>query len=274
MICLVNPMYSSDPRNRGGLTTFHVVLSGIALFCSISTFAAPTTEPSTRPDQAPAPQVDRVDQMRQWFADLANSDASMRDGAMVNLMGMRRDDLPMLRKIVEENLPLVPSQAAVLRRIVIQVYLAGDTYESNAQLGFLGIRMAPTSVSLRDFNPDASLSRPISGVVVESRMPGFCAGRMLHDGDVIIGIAEQPQVSLQTTTDFAIAIQNVAPGETVHFQVLRQGQIHRVPITLDPRPAAADQGLVEMQELLERRHRESEAYWAHEFAKVMKEGVS
>ncbi len=254
--------------------SFHLAFLAAALLCSLSSIGTPTTQPSTRPNQAPAAKLDSVDQIRQWFADLADSDAGVRDEALMNLMGIRRDDLPKLRKIVEESSPLAPSQAAVLRRIVIQVYLAGDTYESNPQLGFLGIRMAPTSVSLRDFNPDASLARPISGVVVESRMAGFCAGRMLRNGDVIIGIAEQPQVSLQTTTDFAIAIQNVAPGETVHFQVLRQGQIHRIPIKLDPRPTDADQGLIGMPELLDRRHRESEDYWSHEFATVVKDGVS
>ncbi len=267
-------MYAPHRQNFRRMPVIQPFSIAIALLGSVSAIAAPATEPSTRPDRPVAGQLERDDRIRQWFADLANSDAAVRDDAMVNLMGMRRDDLSRLRKIVEESLPLAPSQAAVLRRIVIQVYLAGDTYESNPQLGFLGIRMAPTSVSLRDFNPDASLARPISGVVVESRMPGFCAGRMLHDGDVIIGISEQPQVSLQTTTDFAIAIQNVAPGETVHFQVLRQGQIHRIPITLDPRPTEADQGLIGMPDLLERRHRESEDYWSREFATVVKEGVS
>ncbi len=252
----------------------------IVLFVSIPAIAAPATQPSSGSPEAEvtatkgAPTTNPADEIRMWFADLAHSDAAVREEAMVNLMGLRRGDLPKLRKVVEESLPLAPSQTEVLRRIVIQVFLAGDTYEGNPQTGFLGIRMAPTSVSLRDFNPDAVQGRPLCGVVVESRMPGFCAGRMLRDGDVIIGITERPHVSLQTTPDFAAAIQDVAPGDTVHFEVLRQGQVRRIPITLDPRPNDADQGVIGMPDLLERRRKESDALWDGEFASLVKEGIS
>src|SRR4051812_38654450 len=71
-----------------------------------------------------------ADQIPSWFADLANRDASVREQARVNLMGISRNDLEQLRAIVEKSRPLAPSQAMELRDIVQQVFQATEPYQA------------------------------------------------------------------------------------------------------------------------------------------------
>ena len=57
---------------------------------------------------------------------------------------------------------------------------------------------------------------------------------MLLDGDVILGVAERQDVRMLDVFEFQAFVQSITPGATVHFQILRQGQVMRVPVTLDP----------------------------------------
>ena len=78
-----------------------------------------------------------------------------------------------------------------------------------------------------------------------------------------------PEVTA-TMTSSRQRTQAVTPGTTIHFQVMRQGQVIRVPVAPDPRPFEAD-GL--MQDLIYRRQRQADDYWEKSLAKVLKEGV-
>src|SRR5439155_13577264 len=101
--------------------------------------------------QAPEPPSEErpeLTPMRQWFADLDDSDATVRELARMKLMGMQRRDLPAFQKLVQDSRPLAPAQAAVLRQLVIHVYLAGEEYDTTGTQGFLGVRMQPTNVRL------------------------------------------------------------------------------------------------------------------------------
>lgn len=224
---------------------------------------APSPAPTKRPDQTDlAP-------LRQAFAELDDPDAAVRDAARLKLMGMRRKDLPAFRNLVRECTPLAPSQAAVLRQIVMQVFLAGEPYETTGGEGFLGVRMQTTSVRLPAAD-GAEQFAPAVGVVIVERYPGFTGARMFVDGDVVLGVVERPDIRAMGTEEFQFIVRSVTPGTTIHFQVMRQGQIVRVPVAPDPRPFEAD-GL--MQDLIYRRQRMAEAYWEDTFAPVLKEGV-
>jgi len=102
-------------------------------------------------------------------------------------------------------------------------------------------------------------------------MPGFAGARMLLDGDVVLGVVERPDVRTLGMYEFQMVVKSVTPGTTIHFQVMRQGQVIRVPVAPDPRPFDAD-GL--MQDLIYRRQRKADDYWEKSFAQVLKEGVS
>src|SRR5438874_2391396 len=134
----------------------------------VSNFAFSTT---TRP----------TDQLAAWFSDLANKDASVREQARVGLMGISRADLQTLRKLVETNRPLAPSQAMALHEIVTQVHQATEPYEAvEDRPGFLGVPLPRIASAIGlDANDDDSQA----GVLVTDRIPGFCAYRFLQNGD-------------------------------------------------------------------------------------------
>src|SRR5579864_1187552 len=77
------------------------------------------------------------------FDDLASTDVGVRETARLSLMRLRREDLPALRTLVQKARPLRPAQAAVLREIVQEIFLASETYERDAKTGFLGVIMDP-----------------------------------------------------------------------------------------------------------------------------------
>jgi hypothetical protein len=246
----------------------------------------------------PADPGRRAAMMGKWFGDLANADGKVRDAAKVSLMGLGRDDLPALRKLVEQRRPLLPSQAVVLKDIVTQIYLSGDTFDTvvNGRDGFLGIRPAEVSVGIRQTDdqpgqppvpqvlPNAPFPGAIDmidpnqvcGILVMDRMPGFAGARSLQNGDIILGIVERPKTQFRGATDFSLAIRGLGAGEKVHFEVLRQGQIMRIEIILGPRPDDAESvpgGITPMQKLLERRAKEVNDLWEDQFAPLLEEGV-
>jgi hypothetical protein len=218
------------------------------------------TEPQEQPERAA---------IKQWFAELGDADAPVREAARRNLMGMRREDLAAFRDTVRESLPLVPSQAAVLRQIVTHVFLAGEPYFTTRTEGFLGVKMQETSVRLPAAH-GAELVAPAVGVVIVERMPGFVGARMLLDGDVILGVVERPDVRTLGMYEFQMVVKGVSPGTVIHFQVMRQGQVVRVPIAPDPRPVDAD---VNMQNLTYTRQRSADDFWEKVFSPVVKDGV-
>lgn len=246
------------------------LLSLLALLVAMpSVPRAPAQSTPRQPEKQQREERPELVSMRQWFAELDDPDAAVRDAARLKLMGMRRQDLPAFRQLVHESVPLQPSQAAVLRQVVTHVYLAGEGYETTNAEGFLGVKMQETSVRL----PAADRAEPFApavGVVIVERMPGFAGARMLVDGDVILGVVERPDVRTLGVYEFQMVVKAVTPGTTIHFQVMRQGQVIRVPIAPDPRPFEAD---VNMQDLTYRRQRKADEYWEKSFAPVVKESV-
>ena len=152
-----------------------------------------------------------------------------------------------------------------------QVFLAGQAYEGNLAAGFLGVHMEAAGASVRDAGP-VDLSPPDVGVVIVERMPGFAGGRMLRNGDLILGILERPDVPLRNPSDFALTVREMGAGAMVHFVILRQGRVIRVGVKLDSRPLEADQ--FTMADFLDRRRTLADTYWAVHFAPLMKGGIS
>jgi hypothetical protein len=205
--------------------------------------------------------------MAQFLSDLASPDADVREAATSQLMRLTRPDLQSLQRLVERTQPLAPSQAAALRQIVREVYLAGEDYEKDASKGFLGILMDKGGLGTRDLQQPNDVA-PIPGVVVEDRFPGFCASRMLRDGDIILGTMEPPEV-FNSPSDLQLAIAGLEPGSVVRLQVLRQGQLVEVRVTLDSWPVeAANFDLAEG--FRDRRIKKFDEYWQANFANLLK----
>lgn len=238
-----HPLFRADPVR--GASSHAVWLS---LFLTLTLFSPTLAQPATQPAK---PQL-----ITQSLRGLSAPDPAARARSRDALLGLSRDDLPLLRDAVQQQRQLDPSQASALKDIVIHVFLAGDEYRATAE-GFLGITM-----SRPDHNGGFE-------VVIDRRMPGFCAFRALQDGDAVLDIEERPLPQPVNQEVFKTMLRQFKAGQTVHLKVLRHGQLVRVPVKLDPRPADSDD--LYLQDMLVRRAQESEAYWRKNFAPLLGE---
>jgi len=223
--------------------------------------AKPVAPPITLPTARPISDA-RV--IQQLFSDLASADGSKRDAARVALMGLRRSQLGLLRDAVKRSLPIAPSQRAVLELIVTHVVLADDPYPTTPG-GFLGIRL-PSSGSMEE-RPLLAMDR---GVVVISRIPGFCSFRLLEDGDIIVGIAEESDDPIDSPRDLIMAVTKAAAGKTLTFEVIRRAELVRIPITLDAKPDFNVQ-IPDLNAFENARAQTAEQVWNNEFAPLLKD---
>jgi hypothetical protein len=214
------------------------------------------TAPTTRP-------TDRLETIKAMLAELSADSSATREAARVALMGLKRQELPLLRQAVQQSLPLDPDQIAILRDIVTQVYLAGDMYETEAgDRGVLGVHLP------NYLHPEErSLLSMERGVAVVSRVPGFCSYRMLQDGDVLLAM-ETPggKIEFSSNEQLIEAVTSVRAGDTVTFEVLRQGRILNVPITLDKKPVNLNS---QLEEFSGRRADEADELWRRYFAPLL-----
>ena len=254
----------SDRRRHPPATGWHAPVCGIVILAALLGRAAPVLAADA---PATAPVADVSSAVRRDFAELADRDPAVREQALVSLMGMPRQELPAFERFIERSRPLRPSQAAVLRQIVTQIYLAGEPYETNGHFGFLGIRMLEANVNQTNANPGPDAQPLRTGVVVLDRLPGFSGARFLRNGDVVLGIVEHPELRVAGQVEFMEAIRQLGPGKSVHFEVLRDGQVIKVGITLDARPIEADAGTT----FDDNRRTKAEEYWQRAFAPLLKE---
>lgn len=249
--------------------------------------ASAQTRPTAIASDAPA---DVAATMRRAFAELADPSADVREAARSTLMTLDRRYLDDLHALVERSRPLRPGQAAALRPIVTHVYLSGEPYDPEERAGFLGVRAQQIALSSADNagpgvgndtgdagagvapNDAPAPPLPTVGMVVVTRLPGFVAHRILLDGDVILGIVEQPGVSFLDSRAFTNAIMAMRAGETFHLSILRRGRLRKVELTLDRRPKIVNADFA--GEAFDReRKAKADAYWRAAFAPLLPETV-
>jgi hypothetical protein len=215
---------------------------------------------SDKPADARAGEV-TLNQMRTMFVELEHPDGKIRERARERLMGLKRDDLKMLAKVVGEFAPLEDQIVDTIKEVVTHVYLSEDVYEKEEK-GFLGITMP------RPGDEDRMQ------VMVETRMPGFGGFAALRDGDVILDILGKPLPQPLDREVFIDVIKAMPPGSIAKLKVLRQGATRIIPVRVSARPAekAAVNALAyegKVAELLYRRGEEAEKYWKENFAPVV-----
>src|ERR1051325_9008114 len=173
---------------------------------------APTTAPSTQ-----------INAMKRLWIELDAPDPGIREKSRLKLYSLSRDELPALKTALEFFRPLTASQLALAKDVASHVYLSGAAYDHTDD-GFLGIRMPQTL--------------PESGdeVVIETRLPGFCAYGLLQNGDAILDIEERPLHQPAQRMEFMTAIKSLRPGTPIHLKVRRGGQEMRVEVRLDGYP--------------------------------------
>jgi S1-C subfamily serine protease len=119
---------------------------------------------------------------------------------------------------------------------------------------------------------ERSLLNVERGVVVVSRVPGFCAYRMLQDGDVLLSMANGAGSTIEFASNDQLvdAVRSAKAGDTVQFEVLRQGQILTIPITLDRKPMSL-QVQLQIEEFNGRRADQVNDLWDRDFAPLLVE---
>jgi hypothetical protein len=210
----------------------------------------------------PTPRTD-LPTVRRWISQLASDNYQTREAARIALMGLKRQELDTLRQAVIQNLPLAPNQLINLREIFTQIYLAGDIFIPDASDGgFLGIKLLT--------KPEEETYPIERGVTVLFRLPGFCAFRMLQNGDVILSIhSDAGDRALNEAMELSSAVSSIKAGKTITLEVLRQGRILNVPITLDRRPLRTNQPAA-LQEFINDRADRADEIWERDFAPLLK----
>ena len=217
---------------------------------SFATAQVPATNRTARPE------------IRTAFLGLTSSDFTTRDKAAKRLMALKREDLPALRAVAAEFKPIDPILASTLRDVVTHVYAAGHPYPRDV-LGFLGITMA--------VGEEAS----DEAVMIKERKLGFVGYRVFEDGDAIVDIEERPLTrGPDFQTRFSRAVSQFGAGKTLHFKVLRRGEIVTVEVPLDARPVDLSGGMLEaysaqVDKLQYQRREEAQAYWDQQFAPLV-----
>jgi hypothetical protein len=230
----------------------------------------------SRPAQSKIEDQELKSSLRRWLTELADADPAVREQARLRLMDMPPGQLDAFREVVQVSRPLMPSQATVLRDIVVHVFLRSQQYTSDATSGWLGVTLTKTSVP--DLFPAGDRADPASESllysVVETK-PGFCAFPRLQSGDVIVGLklpdgrAMDASAPLDDGMPIGLiaTIQALPGGQVVQLAVLRQGKVIEITLTLDARPI--DIRGRPLLDVLRDRERESSHYWQETFGPLV-----
>ena len=245
------------------LTLCRVVIAAATVLVSAANVSA-QDPPATAPAAPTSQPTQPASQIQQWLDNLASSDPTARDQARSDLLGLTRQDLETMREVVRKNLPLAPAQSAVLRDIVVHVYLAGQQ-DSDGLNGFLGVMLDPPENGVQE-NMQASGT----GVYIFDCMPGFCSYRWLRPGDVVSGIFADGELVHTTQKQQLIAyVSHTAPGTPLKLQVLRQGREIEVSLKIDARPRVAEEDPLKVDEWRNERLKDADDYWTQTFAPLL-----
>jgi hypothetical protein len=251
----------------GDKAIFTVCMTAI-LTVAVTVFA----ETPSAPALPVSPATQPVGDVAGWFRQLADDDPAVRDTARLNLMGLKREQLDDLRKVVEENESLAPAQQAALHDIVFQVWLSGEDYERIPQ-GFMGVLLQEVhqaAVAAPDDAPDGAAQwRGWSGVLIAQRVPGFCGFRYLQDDDLIVAVMSNDVIRVSEVIELTSLVKATAPGDTLTLQLIRQGKPMRVSFRVDARPIKAGQSQQEAEEFRNLRLSMAQEYWDKTFAPLL-----
>lgn len=236
---------------------------------------APATQPLTT---RPTDELAADSPIRKWFTQLADADPEVRDKAREELMGISTDDLAKLRQLVIEQMPVAPDQSAALHDIVLQVYLANETYHCSADTDTNAYgRQGPFFLGLNWSEGEESDGR--MGVVLDARLPGFPSYRWLRKGDMIVGfwfhltepLPRQPDWMTPNLLALQQGIESTPLTQDIVLQVVRYGRIIKVPVAMAPRPHFADEHVPgALQAFVAERNGHAEAYWEDNFAALFR----
>lgn len=216
----------------------------------------------------------RREQVRGWIRLLADPEPATRADARRALLGLQRDELPLLREVVASMQPLKPAQAQPLEEVVTYVLTRAAINDlPQASEAFLGVSL-PSAYDVYD-RIDFEAEEPSEfcsdtqgyGVPIASCLNGFVAYRYLEDGDVI----EAVRISgvLQPTpnvTVFRNAIRNARVGQKITLRVRRGARVLDVTFALDAKKVVDP---IELQDTIQSAQNSAWDYWHRQFAPLV-----
>jgi hypothetical protein len=230
---------------------------------------AESASPTTAPTDTPA-------SLKSLLRQLGDSDPSVRDATREQLMAMPSTDLPALRAALAAMRPLPPGVAQAMHDIVTHVYLSGEISPGPKPSGFMGIGMVRDDQSVYPDDDQGDTQLPL-GVIVDMRLPGFDAYRVLRDGDIITMLStdESGPIAVHSSLNICGAVAQLSPGEHVRLKVLRNGRRIDVTLVLNQRPIELPlDALVEPEAYRNDRQKKAEKYWNDQFASVLDPSIS
>jgi hypothetical protein len=197
--------------------------------------------------------------LQSLVSQLGSDDPGVRQGALGELMDLKREDLALLRTAALSQSPLLPGQIAGIRQVVAQVYLVSEEYKTDPgdPSGFMGIQFSRTL-----------LPQQSNGVVVMDRIRGFPAYRCLQAGDVIVQLIDRPGIQLRSADEFINAVKLFHAGDVVRLGILRHGRAMTVSVPLAKRPVEITSATPEsvLDAWIQAREQRAEVYWNEEFS--------
>jgi hypothetical protein len=192
--------------------------------------------------------------LQSLIVQLGSDNPQFRQEALSQLMDMKKQDLPALRAAALGQSPLLPGQIGAIRQAVSQIFLAAERYRVDPEVpgGFLGLHWTAP--------PDPSAE----GVVIDERIPGFAAYRLIQPGDVIVQIVDFPAVQLHGNRELVQVVQRMWPGQVLHLKLLRLGRPINVALVLDFLPVELNAGNADSW--IQDRNQRAEDYWNREFS--------
>ena len=247
-------------------------LAGAAVaLVTMSVAAVPVAEEAKDPPVTRPARGATVENLRRWLGELRDGDPEVRERARIDLMGIDREALDDLQRVVVEMRPLAPSQLVALEEIVAHVYLSSTSPDPEGG-GFLGVRLATTGVEIAPGPGVRAEGMPV-GVAITSRLLGFDGYRMLQDGDVLLRLrTAKITKEFHQPMDLPSAVSSQPAGRTVILEVLRRGELIRVPVMLSGKPewaavTSADHPFGSLE-----REEKARAYWRERFAPLLDRG--
>jgi hypothetical protein len=198
----------------------------------------------------------------------------VREAAREALMGLSADrGLPQLLAVVRAAGPLRPDQAAALPEIVRQLRLTDEPYDMA-----LGGNDDETRYILGQDWPGVPRGQDRLGVPVVHRWPGFPSRRLLRDGDLILGLYNDPaappdrppDVPTHQVEDLVEGMRACPTRPLLAMLVLRDGRTIRVTGTMVVEPlATAGRRPGAVAGFLADRQRVADDYWQEQFAPLL-----
>lgn len=132
--------------------------------------------------------------------------------------------------LLREHDAAVEPEIRLRLRDALEEIVIGEHQRKNGK-GYVGIQMGEVEVAVPG---DKGLR---SGVSISMVMPDTPASRAgLKPGDVIVALDHLRWNGGGAIEAFAEAVKKYKPGATVNLEILRNGELKKIPVVLAPRP--------------------------------------